>query len=42
MVSDPVQCEKAVPLSLQNAASLGKKEGPGAGLFQALKGASLQ
>lgn len=42
MVSDPVQCEDAVSLSLHNAGSLDKKDGPGAAPLQALKGASLQ
>lgn len=42
MVSDSVQCEDAVSLSLHNAGSLDKKESSGAARLQALKGASLQ
>lgn len=42
MVSDPVQCDDAVPLSLHNAGSLDKKEGSGVARLQALKEASLQ
>lgn len=42
MVSDPVQCDDAVPLSLHNAGSLDKKEGSAAARLRALKGTSLQ